>query len=42
MKYKKIPFYYDWDNIMSRLQNDDEYEDVTLELDDDILILKHI
>lgn len=40
MKYKKIPFYYDWDNIMSRLQNDDEYEDVTLELDDDILILK--
>ena len=40
MIFKKIPFDYDWKEIISRLNNDDEYEDMSNELDDDILKLK--
>ena len=40
MKYKRIPFQYDWDEIISRLHNDLEWDDMSNELDDDILKLK--
>lgn len=40
MKYKRIPFNYDWDEIISLLQDDEDGDGVSLDLDNDILILK--
>ena len=40
MKYKRIPFNYDWEELISQLIDDEEGDGVSLDLDNDILQLK--
>ncbi len=40
MKYKRIPFNYDWEELISQLIDDEEGDGVSLDLDNDILHLK--
>lgn len=42
MKYKIIPFNYDWDEVISSLKDDEEGDGFSLKLEDDILILKSL
>ena len=40
MRYKKIPFSYDWDEIISQLEDEEMFDEVSEMLETDIVTLK--
>jgi hypothetical protein len=40
MRYKRIPYSYDWEEIISQLQDEEMFDEVSDMLDNDILSLK--